>query len=204
MKKLAIVGASGHGKVVAEIAELNGWAVCFFDDAFPSLTQLEHWPVVGNTQTLIESMEEFSAAFIAIGNNVIRQAKQYSLQEFGLEFPVLIHPSAQISRYATIESGTVVMAGAVINPFAKIGGGCIVNTSATIDHDCEINDGVHISPGAHLAGGVKVGSLSWVGIGACVRQYLTIGEAAMIGAGAVVVSDVVDKTMVKGVPARVK
>ena len=32
MPKLAILGASGHGKVVADIAELNGYDVVFFDD----------------------------------------------------------------------------------------------------------------------------------------------------------------------------
>ena len=36
MNCLAILGASGHGKVVAEIAELQGWKkIVFFDDAFP-------------------------------------------------------------------------------------------------------------------------------------------------------------------------
>src|SRR5690606_24126355 len=36
MIRLAILGASGHGKVVADCAELCGWSVVeFFDDAWP-------------------------------------------------------------------------------------------------------------------------------------------------------------------------
>jgi hypothetical protein len=38
--RLAILGASGHGKVVADAAGLAGWdEVVFFDDAWPGLTQ---------------------------------------------------------------------------------------------------------------------------------------------------------------------
>ncbi|MBO1926311.1 acetyltransferase [Thiomicrorhabdus sp. 6S2-11] len=204
MKHLAILGASGHGKVVAEIAELNGWKVSFFDDAHPNLTQIEHWSVEGTTQDLIDSVSVFQGCFIAIGNNAIRITKQVELSALGFHFPVLIHPAAIVSRLAKLEAGTVVMAGAVINPFAKIGQACIINTASTIDHDCVLADGVHVSPGANLAGAVEVGHCSWVGIGSKVKQCIKIGHHVVVGAGAAVVSDISDHQIVVGVPAKPK
>jgi sugar O-acyltransferase (sialic acid O-acetyltransferase NeuD family) len=202
VKHLALFGASGHGKVVAEIAELTGWQVSFFDDAYPEIKQLEHWRVLGNSAGFELQQHEFAGAFVSIGNNVIRLAKIKWLMSMGVELPTLIHPDACVSGYAQIAHSSVVMAMAVVNPFAKLGYGCIVNTAATVDHDCMLAECVHISPGANLAGAVSVGECSWIGIGASVKQCLTIGSQVMVGAGACVVADVANNVTVMGVPAK--
>ena len=203
MKQLAILGASGHGKVVAEIAEISGWDVVLFDDAYPTLNHLEHWPVVGTTDDLVAVLEDFDGCFVAIGNNKIRLDKQKELVAQGAVFPILIHPSGVVSRYAQVGIGSVVMAGAVINSFTRIGQACIVNTASTIDHDCVLGDGVHISPGANLAGGIEIGETSWVGIGASVKELITIGRDVTIGAGAVVILGIPDGKTAIGVPAKI-
>ncbi|PMH45946.1 acetyltransferase [Vibrio sp. 10N.286.49.B3] len=202
-KRCAILGASGHGKVVAEIAQLNGYSdVCFFDDRWPELNHIEHWPVIGNTESLLHSCTQYDGVIIAIGNNVIRLEKQTLLTRHHAHFPTLIHPVATVSQYATLGKGSVVMAAAVINPFASLGHACIINTSATVDHDCCLADGVHISPGSHLAGGVNVGESSWVGIGANVKQLITIGHHVVVAAGATVVDNLSDGLVVMGTPAQ--
>ena len=202
MKKLAILGASGHGKVVAEIAELNGWDVVFFDDAYPDLQTIEHWSLAGTTHTLMDFVNQFDGCIVAIGNCRIRLAKQLELENIGFSFPKLFHPNAIISRFSTIGAGSVFMANAVINPFVTVGKACIINTSATVDHDCLLADGVHISPGVNIAGAVSVGECSWIGIGSAVKQCLQIGSDAMVGAGAAVVSDIPNDLTVVGVPAK--
>jgi len=203
MFHLAILGASGHGKVIADIAELNGYKnISFFDDAWPEKSQLDSWTISGNSSQLIERLSEFSACIIAIGNNAIRIQKQNELQKHNARMISLIHPSAVVSKYSDIASGTVVMANAVINPAVKIGQGCIINTAATIDHDCIIADGVHVSPGVHLAGSIKVGEYSWLGIGCSVKQGLTIGCNAVVGVGAAVVTNIDDDCIAVGVPAK--
>jgi sugar O-acyltransferase (sialic acid O-acetyltransferase NeuD family) len=203
MKRLAILGASGHGKVVADTAEICGWeSVVFFDDAWPTLDSNGVWPVDGNTNEMLERLSEFDAVLVAIGDNRIRLDKLAILKGAGAHFACLLHPSATVSRYATIEGGTVVFAGAVVNAYARIGTGCILNTGCSVDHDCTLLAAVHVSPGAHLAGGVQVGEASWIGIGSCVRQSISIGAGVMVGAGAVVVADIVDGVTVVGVPAR--
>lgn len=203
MKRLAILGASGHGKVVADCAELLGWdSVVFFDDAWPGLLSNGIWKVEGNTASLLQRVTDFDGVVVAIGNNAIRESKLQALSAAGAILPVLIHPSAEVSRYATIGAGSVVFARAVINVDCGIGMGAIINTAATVDHDCRLGDAVHVSPGANLAGGVTLGDRSWVGIGASARQLVRIGSDAMVGAGAAVVADVADGSTVVGVPAR--
>ena len=202
MKKLAILGAGGHGKVVAEIAELNGWQVCFFDDDWLNIKQISDWPVLGGEKKLINNITDFSDAFVAIGNNQIRYEKSIYLTSLGFNLALLIHPKAIVSKYASIGSGTVVMAGAVVNPFAKVGVSSIINTASTVDHDCIIGACVHICPGANLAGEVSVGDLSWIGIGSVLKECIHIGKEVTVGAGAVVINAVPDNATVIGIPAR--
>lgn len=205
MKRLAILGASGHGKVVAEIAELNGWEeVHFFDDAWPDVKQNGIWKVKGNTNDLINRICEYDKAIVAIGDNVVRYQKSMILITNGFELATLIHPAAIVSEYSSICQGSVVMAGAVINPFADFGKACIINTSSTIDHDCVIGDAVHISPGVNVAGSVRIGAYSWIGIGASIIQCIQIGSNVIVGAGATVVNHIDDNLIVVGTPAKSK
>jgi sugar O-acyltransferase (sialic acid O-acetyltransferase NeuD family) len=203
MKKLAILGASGHGKVVADTAECCGWqSVEFFDDAWPSIQKNGVWPIVGDTIALLKKLADFDGVLVAIGNNRIRYAKLLELQTMGGRLVTLVHPAAVVSRYAEIAEGTVVFAGAVVNAGTIIKPGAILNTGCSVDHDCVLGNAVHISPGARLAGGVCVGDESWVGIGSSVRQLINIGQSVVVGAGSAVVSDIPNDMVVAGVPAK--
>lgn len=201
MKRLAIVGASGHGKVVADIAQSCGWAVSLFDDGVPADEAVAAWKVIGTVLDLKQSMSEFHGFVVAVGDNKLRMKLMTDLENGGGIPATLIHPASTVSQFADIGPGSVVMAGAIVNVDAQVGRCCIINTGATVDHDCLLGDGVHLSPGANLAGGVRVGEESWVGIGAAVKQRITIGKYCVVGAGAAVIYDICDSTIVGGVPA---
>jgi sugar O-acyltransferase (sialic acid O-acetyltransferase NeuD family) len=204
MTSLAILGAGGHGKVVADAAMLTGkWdEIVFFDDAWPTLKTNGPWSVIGDTQILTQTLVDFNGVVVAIGNNRIRMEMLHRLIDGGANVVTIAHPSAVVSSHASLAPGCVIFAGAVINIGASIGLGAIVNSGATVDHDCTLGDGVHVSPGAHLAGGVTVGDESWIGIGACVRQMTPVGRCVVVGAGAAVVKPVADNMTVVGVPAQ--
>lgn len=192
MNRLTIIGASGHGKVVADIAGLNGYTDIVFLDDNENSKECGGFKVIGNTKTPVEG-----DVFIAIGNPQVRKR----LSE-GRKVVTLIHPHAVIARDAVIGEGTVVMAGAVINPNARIGKGCIINTCSSVDHDCVLGDFCHVAVGAHLCGTVKTGECTWIGAGATVSNNIDICGNCTVGAGCVVVKDIDEPGTYVGVPAK--
>jgi sugar O-acyltransferase (sialic acid O-acetyltransferase NeuD family) len=203
MKRLLLVGAGGHGRVVADLAELLGWdSIAFLDDGWPERTANRAWPIIGKVADLARLGAGYDATLVTIGVNAARLALHRKVRELSFAIPALVHPSAVVSRHATMGRAAVVLANVAVNAFAAVGEAVILNTACTVDHDCKVGDGVHISPGAHLAGTVTVGDRSWIGIGAAIRQGITIGSDVMIGAGSVVVADVADGVVAMGVPAR--
>lgn len=201
MKMLAILGASGHGKVAADIAELNGWnKIVFFDDAWPELKSVGVWDVVGDTSDLLSS--GFTNVFVAIGKGDIRKEKAEVVSRSGKNLVTLIHPSSIISKYSSISDGSIVCEGAVIKAFSHIGKFNIINSNSTIGHDCIIKDACHISLGATIAGDVLLETNSWVGNSASIRQNIRIGKNVMIGSGSVVVKDIPSNVTVVGNPAK--
>lgn len=204
MRRLSILGAGGHGKVVADAAENCGrWdEIIFYDDIWPAQTQSGPWRIAGSVRDFMEGPAENSDVVVAFGDNALRVQFAERLRNAGFRLVSIIHPAAVVSAHATIDLGTVVFAGAVINIGAEIGTACIINTRAVIEHDCVLGKAVHVSPGANLAGLVTIGNESWVGIGACIRQQIKVGRNVTIGAGAVVVAPLPDDVTVVGNPAR--
>ncbi len=201
MKTLAIVGASGHGKVVADLAELIGYKVTFFDDAYPKKTTNEHWLIAGTLADLLEKTNLYDYVIVAVGNNLVRNTIYLKLVNDGYKIPTLIHPSSVVSRYAKLSAGTVVFSHAVVNAFAQVGLNCIINTGAIIEHDCILGDAVHISPNVALAGGTKIGDFAWLGLGSVTKQLIEIGENTIIGANSTVISNIPSNVIAVGSPA---
>ncbi len=197
MDRLVIIGASGHGKVVADIAMSCGYKNIVFLDDNPDIKNCGKYPVIGGCSR-VQSIS--GDVVVAIGNPTIRRNIQESIEQERLV--TLIHPKTSIAEDVSIERGTVVMAGAVINPGSTIGKGCIVNTCASVDHDCRLGDYVHIAVGAHVAGSVEIGESAWIGAGATVSNNIRICGKCMIGAGTVVVKDVEEAGVYIGVPAK--
>lgn len=200
--KLLIVGASGHGKVVADIAAKMGeWDTISFIDDNPDKKSILGYKVIdkfGNIRNYINDHD----IFVGIGDNLTRKKLLEELYQINASIPTLIHHSAVIGDDVIIESGTVIMAGVVINSSTCIGRGCIINTGVTIDHDNKLGNYVHISPGANLAGAVTIGEHSWLGIGASVSNNISITSNCTIGAGGVVINNIDDPGVYVGVPVR--
>lgn len=200
--KLIIIGAGGHGKVVAQVAiKMNRWQKIAFLDDDESINTCMSLDIIGKIENASKYKNE-ADFFVAIGDNGIREKIQEKLIAETLSVVRLIHPNAVIGREVEIGIGTVVMAGVVINSSCKIGKGCIINTSCSLDHDNVIEDYVHISPGVHLAGTVKIGKMSWLGIGSVVSNNINVCEKCKLGAGAVVVHDIYVPGTYVGVPVR--
>ena len=195
-----IIGASGHGKVIADIIVNSGDKVLgFLDDADDVQgKKIIGFPVLGKIADYDNYKDcEF---VIAIGNPYVREKIS---NELPVKWYTAIHPTAVISSLdVEIGEGTVIMANAVVNPSARIGKHCIINTGAIVEHDNILEDYVHLSPNVTLAGIVKVGKSTHIGAGSCTKQVLNIASNCVIGAGSVIVKDITESGTYVGVPAR--
>lgn len=199
--KLVIIGASGHGKVIADIAKLKGYNEIVFLDDDLSKSKNGSYDVLGTINNIDNYIRDCDF-IVAIGNNAIRKSISERLILKNIEQTILVHPSAVVDSSVVLSQGTVVMANAVINADSKIGRSCIINTASTIDHDCIIHDYVHLSPGSHVAGTVSIGEECWLGIGSIICNNIDITDNCTLGAGSVVINDIQKKGTYVGCPAK--
>ena len=206
---LIIIGAGGHGAVVADALMAAGGEVLGFTDADVSRcgSIVCGRPVLGDDRALLaHSPAEVLLVngLGGIGNTSLdprRERLQRDLEAQGWTFAAVRHPSAIVSPYARVGRGAHLLAACVVQAGADVGMGCIVNTAAVVEHDVVLGDWVHVAPGAVLCGGVWVGGRSHIGAGAVVRQGVRLGAETIVAAGAVVVRDE-DGGVLVGVPAR--
>ena len=203
---LYIVGAGGHGKVVADLSRsLNVYNnILFLDDNKEKGTNVLDYKVENkvNFEYIKKLDNKENAFFVAIGDCQVRKRILEKLLNLNKNIATLIHPLASISSFSKIGIGTVICAGAVLGPDSLIGIGSILNHSSTIDHDCIVGDYAHISPHSSISGNVTVGTLSLLGTGARIIEGNKVGENTIVAAGAVVISDIPDNKIARGIPAK--
>jgi len=202
-KKVILVGYSGHGLVVADIAFENNLNVIGYTEK--SLNNVNPFMLeyLGNESSPDFKGWDLDVSFIlGIGDNLLREKIYKHILKNGKKVISLINSSSSISRFAVVGDGVFVNRNVTINAFAKIGNNVILNTGCIIEHECEINDNVHVAPGAVLAGNVKVGTGTFIGANSIVKQGVVIGKNVVIGAGTVVLNDIPNGKKIVGNPNR--
>lgn len=166
MKALLIIGAGGHGKSVAEAADLSGKykTIGFLDDDILKKKILDI-PVLGKISDLSKNLEKTDEVFIAIGSNKIRKTLIQKVLSLGAVLATVIHPSAIISRHATIGRGSVVMPGAVVGTEAQLGIGVIINIGTIVDHDAVVQDYSHLRINSSMTGGTLLNECDILEVG---------------------------------------
>lgn len=198
---LVILGAGGHGRVVADAALLQGaWGRVVATDR--NAARCASGELLAGCALLpLQDALALDAEFhVAIGAADARRQELASLQ--GRRLTSVFHRAASISRHVHVGAACFVAAQAVLAPGVRLGTSVIVNHAAVVDHDCEVGDFTHIAPQAALGGGVKVGARVIIGTGARVLPGLAVCDGATVGAGAVVTAPIAEPGVYAGVPAR--
>lgn len=208
-KKIIILGAGGHAKVLAD--ELLSQEIPVFGIISPNEKKGSEWfgglKVLGDDSCVSRFLPEDILLVNGVGSigvSAKRRDIYLNFKRAGFQFASVIHSSAVVSARTVLGEGVQVMAGAIVLAGSRLGDNVIVNTKASIDHDCDIAAHVHLAPGVTLSGGVKVGESSHLGTACSVIQNICIGESVTIAAGSVVTQNVSDGAMVMGVPGRRK
>lgn len=205
---ILIIGAGGHGQVVADILwqssrrGLTDRPIGYLDDDPTLHGQCRlNLPIVGTIAQLASIRH--SAVILAIGSNEIRHTLYTDLCRQGEHFATACHPSAIIGANVEIGRGCVICAGAIVSTGSVLMDNVILNTGSTVDHHNLIADHVHIAPGVHLGGDVQIATETLIGIGATVMPGRRVGARTIVGAGAVVTRDLPSDIVAMGVPAHI-
>lgn len=204
-KRMVLVGAGGHARVVADVIRAGGNYDIIGATSREQEGDAVGWINIIGDDTVLPDIYESGVrhAFIAIGDNRTRKALTQNISSMGFTLISIISHNAYIASSVAVGAGTIVMPGAVIQPGVQLGEGVVVNTGTTVDHESVMGDFCHAAPGCNMAGNVIVGEGTFLGVGTKVIDNVTIGCWSIIGAGAVVVGDIPDSCLSLGVPAKI-
>lgn len=205
MERIVIIGASSHGKVVADILKSQGKTIVGFIDSTKQIgSTILSFPILGREEELPVLITEHTMThvIVAVGDNWIRSQVVARMKRYPLTLISAISPFAIIGSDVSIGEGTVICPGAIICPGSIIGRCCLVNTHASLDHDGIMEDFSSLAPGVITGGNVKIGAYSAICLGAHIIHRISIGEHTVIGAGSLVLHNVDDHTVAYGVPAK--
>ena len=185
---LILIGAGGHAHACIDVIEQHGHYLIAGLVGMPAevRTQRFGYAVIASDDDLPQLAKTYQYAFITLGQIRTPDSRIRLYQQaisLGFQLPVIVAPTAHVSRHAIIGAGTVVMHGAIINAGAIVGGNCIINTRALIEHDTIVEDHCHISTGAIVNGGVSIGAGSFVGSGCIIKEGVTLGKRCAVGMG---------------------
>ena len=200
--KIILIGAGGHARACIDVIEQEGKfkiAGLVEKDKSTSAKNIRY-SVIGLDDGLGVLRQKYTYALVTVGQikspeTRIKIYKMLKVLEYQL--PVVISPSAYISKHAEIGEGTIIMHGAIVNAGARIGANCIINNRALVEHDVKVGDHCHIATGAIINGEVQVGEGTFIGSGVVTKQTISIGKSCIIGAGCVIKKDVPDNQVVK-------
>lgn len=201
MDKIILIGAGGHARACIDVIEQEGqFRIAGLVEKDESTTENNiGYPVIGVDDDLETLRQKYTYALVTVGQikSPETRIKIYKmLKALEYQLPVVISPSAYVSKHAEICESTIIMHGAIVNASARIGTNCIINNKALIEHDAKIGDHCHIATGAIVNGEVEVGEGTFIGSGVVTKQTISIGKRCIIGAGCVIKKDVPDNQVV--------
>jgi len=185
---IILIGAGGHAHSCIDVIEQQGQYRIAGLVGMPKEMHDKHlgYDVIATDEDLPQLVKEYGYALISLGQ-ILSPASRIRLYQqgvkLGFQLPVIIAPTAYVSRHATLGAGTIVMHGAIVNAGVRVGDNCIINNRSLLEHDATVEDHCHISTGAILNGGVTIGEGSFIGSGTVLKEGVTIGKDCVIGMG---------------------
>ena len=187
--QLILVGGGGHCRSCIDVIEQEGRfeiAGIVESPVHPANGTVLNYPVLGTDDSLSDLKEKYDYALVTVGQIKTPEPRMrlYELlNKLKFSLPVIISPTAYVSRHALLAEGTIVMHQALVNSGAKIGVNCIINSKALVEHDAVIEDHCHISTGAIINGSVRIGTGTFFGSNAVSKECVEIGKNIVIGCG---------------------
>jgi len=202
--KYYIAGFGGHAKMVYQIAQENRIKINGFLDIPLKNKSKAPKSILGLPIVNITSVKVKSVVFIGLGDNEDRTKTYSLLKKKKFELPYLISKNSLVHKTVKIGSGTIIFTNVTININAVLKNNIIINTGSIIEHEVLIKNNVNISPGSIICGKSIIGENTFIGAGSIVQQNIIIGKNCLIGSGSNVISNIKNKNLVYGNPAKIR
>ncbi len=159
------------------------------------------YKVLGNIKYIENISEEINGAIF------ITNGKKELIENINniktVNFPNIIHPSANISKSAIIGKGNIIGQNVIISSNVKIGNYNHINYSVSIGHDCKIGDYNSIYGSSGIFGSTRIENSVFIGAGSILVGQITVSDNSKISAGSVVHQDIPENVLVIGNPSRI-
>ncbi len=195
MESIILVGGGGHCKSCIDVIEHEDrFHIAGIVDIKESIgKQVLSYPIIGCDDDLPELVAKYKNVLITVGQIKSAQIriKLFNIcKSLNAIFPVVVSPSAYVSKHIKIGEGTIIMSHALVNADAKIGVNSIINSKALIEHEAIIGDFCHISTGSNVNGQVIIGDECFIGSGVTLANNIKITEKVIVPAGKTVFGDI--------------
>lgn len=207
-KEIYVLGIGHNSIVYIDLLEQLGYTIKGLYHYNSELTGEFYYgyQILGSFDDLY-SIGDFSGMnfTLSMGDNRIRMSVFENLISMGGNIPTLIHPKADVSKYAQLGEGVVIHSNAVVHPGVILGNNTVISCNSTLIHQSKLGNHCYVAGNALIGAYAQVGNQVFIGLSAVIisDKVKSIGDNTVIGAGAVVSSSVEANVVVAGVPARV-
>ncbi|MFM2360569.1 MAG: hypothetical protein RLY16_2562 [Bacteroidota bacterium] len=126
------------------------------------------------------------------------------LKEKGYQIFSFVHPTAFVSKNATIGKGVIIYPLCNIDQGAVIDDGAIILNSSIIAHDTYVGKCCYLAPGVCMSGFIRLEELCFIGSGAVIANNITIGRNSTIGMATCLTKSIDENSFVIGNPFKHK
>ena len=195
----------GAGEI-AELADFyfthdSGYEVAGFtvDGAYLEATEFRGRPVVAFEDVAEKFPPERYRFFVAVSYarlNAVRAEKVAAARAKGYRLVSYLSSRATVFDGFDLKDNCFILEDNTIQPFARVGANVTLWSGNHIGHHSTIEDDVFLASQVVVSGGVRIGQGSFVGVNVTIRDHVTVGRQCVLGAGALVLEDQPDFSVV--------
>jgi sugar O-acyltransferase (sialic acid O-acetyltransferase NeuD family) len=153
-------------------------------------------PFESITEAFPPTRASFFAAVSYSRLNALRTEKVAAAKGLGYRLASYLSSRTTVFRGFELKDNCFILEDNTIQPFSTVGSNVTLWSGNHIGHHSVIEDDVFMASHVVVSGGVKIGRGSFVGVNVTLRDHVTVGQKCVLGAGALVLEDQPDFSVV--------